>query len=271
MSGPLFAPEATPPAAEPAKTPDPATPDPKPDPAVAALQEQVSGIASSVDTLTQGLQQALNAPAPEPPPAKVEPTNTDDYLTQLANNPQDTIRREAIAAAQVVAQQTYGGTANQLVETQHVGLMNQYQTQIDGIFGKDTWTEVFVPKMQSDLQGLRQANLAAIAHPDTIKILVDRIVGQEREALNERETKFKTGQQEEWVATRTEIAASLPASGMTRRVSADGTPDPETKLFLSEVAEKTGQKIDPARFLRIMNAGNTLEDWQEAQKEQKAS
>lgn len=261
MDTPLFPPDSAPtPETPPAETP-PETPPipPAPDPAVAELREQVQTLAST-------LQQAMEAPAPEPTPPAPEPQDPSDYLTDLANKPQETIQREALRIAQAVVAQGYGGTAQQLTDTSHKMLISEQRQAIDGEFGKGTWKELYEPALASDLEAIRKANPVALSNPDSIQILVDRVTGQQRAALNERESKHKTAQQEEWVSTRTEIANSLPPSGLTRRSSADGEPDDETKLFLAEVGNATGEKMDPKQFVKLMTSGNKLEDWQSTQK-----
>ena len=266
MDQPLFPEETAP--ATPTTTPvEPSTapPVPGPNPEVAALQEQVNGLTRNLESLTGTLREALTPRTPEPTePERVDP---NDYLSALANSPQETIRKEAAEVARKQLEESYGTFGNQMVETQHRMLMNDQQRQIDEEFGKGTFAEVYKPKIEKDLETIRKRNPMALANAESMQILVDRVTGQNRTTLNERETQAQTKKQEEWVATRTEIANSLPPAG-PRRGSPDGTtPDDDTKLFLAEIEAKTGEHMDPAAFLKLMGAGNKIEDWERVQKE----
>lgn len=248
------------PANEPAPTP---TPVPEPDNRVGVLETQVSQMAEHIQSLTRSLQQALDTPVETPPPPKPEPTG-DEYLDRLARQPKETIAETAAETALRVARETMGPGLTQLFDTAGRLVLQEKRNEVDSQFGPGAFEAEFLPSLKQNLDQLRKVNPKAVADPDTVQALIDRIRGQKFDALVTRREAHGKAMADSKQKGLEEIVSAIPGGGgrFTMQKRGPGAELPEDfDQFSRELTAATGTPIDKDEFARLHKAGNTIDDF----------
>ena len=261
-------PEAKPNGADPAKEGSPPPGDTVMAERLETLATQVESTNATVAQLSSALTAALQQPAAETPTV---PESADDLVTRLATQPKETIEE--------VAREVYNKSSAQRIEPMlstgisglHTVLVGQHKSEIDTEFGPGTWDKVFQPALGPVFQNMAKSEPQSLADPDRLKAQITLLKGEFRGELNDRETAHTKKTAEERAAERAEIVATLPSPGIKR--TNDGTTTELTddaKLFISETDKSTGSATGTEYFVKLLNSGNTLADWQAIQpKEEK--
>lgn len=227
---------------------------------LASLAQSQGQTATILQQINQQLQQ-LGRPAPAPEAAPLDP---NDLVSQLASDPEGTIKRVAQSALKEgnQAQLQVLGT---LINTQHQNLVDDAEFDVDRQFGEGSWKEVIKPKLDPFLSELRTSNPTALADHQTLTRLVNMLKGEQMQALVDRQTKHQQSlatQEEAGVKKLVDqISPHLPAAGL-KRVTNDpsGQDIPGLDLMRAEL-KREGMEIDPKEFAKYHNAGNTLSDF----------
>jgi hypothetical protein len=253
------------PAAPVADTPETPAEEPAavPDGKIAALETSVAETNQAVQNLAGRLesifaQAAAQAEANNQPAQEPVAIDNDQFLNELANDPSGTIDRRAQAVIAKMADEQLTPTLTTILETTHDTLLTKHEMEIDKEFGENTWSEIIQPAMEKDMANLRNVNYRAIADPGSIKALVDRQLGLNFKTLRERATTKEKADQE---VKEAQVSQGLPQGGQPRIRMANSEPDEDAKLFFSEIEAATGDKIDTKTFMKLHNAGNTIDDY----------
>lgn len=213
-----------------------------------------------MDRLEQAMQQltgvvadaaqALRAPQAQPQAA---PIPAEEFLTQLAANPQGVIQREATLAFQRAADASLNPAVLQVLETGSQQLLQRHAERVDGEFGEGTFAEVFQPQLEKDMAQLKVVNPKAMADPSTVAALVDRLYGGANfEGLMERRRGLEA------TARNRGLSHVLPAGGVPRlRASknlAEEVPD-DVEGFIRNVEKVTGEQVDRKHFAKLYHTG----------------
>lgn len=183
------------------------------------------------------------------PPAASQGT-AEDFLNQMAQDPQGAIRR--------IAQETYASSAgetltpavSQVLEMAKQQLLTQHEMRVDNEFGTGTWAEVFKPAVERDLAQLQKTNPHAIANGEIVGALVDRQFGGPNfEKLMERRKALDDGRARG-------ITNLVPGGGYPRlrEAAADSMPG-DVEGFLRDVERATGENIDRKHFSKLYKTG----------------
>lgn len=241
---------------------DKPAPEPTPNP-TSDLEARVNQMASSIETLSNALRQALETPAPEPPaPRAPEPTG-DEYLDRLARQPRETITETASEAARRVAREDVGPMLNQVLDTAGRIVLNEKAQQIDQQFGTGVFQEEFTPILDKNLAELRKINPRATADPEAIQALVDRIKGQKLDVLIARREAHGKTMAEQRERGIKEIVSAIPSGGgrFQARSPRGGELPEGYDQFAREIEASTGEPMDKELFAKLHGAGNTIDDF----------
>jgi hypothetical protein len=220
-------------------------------PAPSAEGDRLERLESSMAELTATVRDAAaalrNTPAPQGPQR-----TPDEFLSDLATDPRGVIRNEATQAAREMMAQSLNPAVLQVLENGNAQLMRDHEATIDSEFGEGTYSEIFKPQLDRDIAQLKQVNPRAIADPQTMDALVNRLYGgQNFHMLSERRQAF------EKTAQVRGLSHLLPRGGVPRlRV---GNPaeelGPDHEQFLREVEKATGETKDRKQFARLLHTG----------------
>lgn len=184
----------------------------------------------------------------QPPQAPQKPP--DQYLNDLAADPQGTIQREARDAARAEADSRLGPALLQMIDTTSKQLLQGYQLKVDSEFGLGTFDEVFRPQLDKDLAQLRAINPQAMADANTIEALVNRLYGGDNfHRLSERRQGLEK-------AASRGINHLLPTGGVPRlrQVTGDELPA-DVEQTLREIEKNTGEDIDRKKYAKLYYSG----------------
>jgi hypothetical protein len=220
-------------------------------PAPPATGDRMDRLESAMAQLTDTVRDAAAALRATPPQPGPQRTN-DELLSDLATDVRGTIRNEAGQAAREIMAQGLNPAILQVLENGNTALMRDHQNVIDSEFGEGTYDEVFKPQLERDIAQLKQVNPRAIADPQTMDALVNRLYGGPNfHMLSERRQAF------EKTAQVRGLSHLLPRGGVPRlRV---GNPaeelGPDHEQFLRETEKATGETIDRKQFARLLHTG----------------
>lgn len=218
---------------------------PAPAPADARLDRLEQAMGQLADTVRDAANRLTQAPT-APPVQK-----PDEFLNDLAANPQEVIRREAAFAARQVGQEQNPVLMNVLsASNQH--LMNLHRQKVDGELGEGTFDELFLPQLNKDVAQLKSINPQAIADPATLEALVNRLYGGDNfPVLMERRRNL-----EETARVRG-VSHLLPSGGVPRLRAGNPQEEihPDAELFLREVEKATGENVDRKTYTKLYHTG----------------
>jgi len=227
------------------------------EPAPAAAQappqadNRMDRLESAMAQLTDTVRDAASALRSSPPQQGPQQT-PDEFMNDLAANPQGTIERVATRAAQAMAAQQLNPAVLQVLDTANAQLMNGHRQKVDSELGDGTFDEIFKPQLDKDIAQLRQINPKAVADPATLEALVNRLYGGDNfpVLMDRRRTLEKTAQVRG-------LSHLLPSGGVPRlRV---GNPleeiPPDAETFLRDVEKSTGENVDRKHFAKLYHTG----------------
>lgn len=225
---------------------------------IASNAELVSANADLVARLESATAAIQNPPAP--PAAPIVPASADDTLTRFAKDPAGVMAEAARGELDATVSAQIMPLMQTLVAGQHDSTMAAQRARIDAEVGMPgTFDEVIMPLLKPSLDGLRNSNPMALADAGTITALVDRVAGQQRKEMNQREVNGAALATKTKEAQLAEVVSSLPQGSAPMSTPTAVTPD--MKTFLGEVAKATGETPNEEAFLGMMNTGNTLADY----------
>lgn len=221
-----------------------------------AISETNQAVMSLTRTLASSAEQAVRAEAAAERAAGAP--DMDEFRAELVQDPAGTIDRRAQVVVERLAGEQLNPTLNTIIETTHETLLAKHEAQIARDFGEEAWEKVIAPAVAADVNTLRERNIRALADPTAIKALVDRQVGMNWRDLSERQATTKVAQEK---AKAEEISTGLPQGGQPRvRLNPD-QPDEDVKTFWADIEGATGEKIDKPLFMKLHQAGNTIDDY----------
>lgn len=215
----------------------------------ARLDRVEQSIAALNGTIQEAIQ-TLRNPAPVPQaPAKATPP--DEFLNELAANPQEVIQREARAAFQSAADATLNPAVMQVLDTASRQLLNERQLAIDTQFGIGTWDAEFRPQLEKELAQIRSGpNPRGIADGELLDALVHRQYGQNFEKLMDRRRTIESA------AARGHAHHLIPAGGVPRlrQQTADDLPN-DVEQTLRDIEKATGESINRKAYAKLYYTG----------------
>ena len=227
------------------QAPAPAVPSPP------QAEDRMSRLESSMAELTATVRDAAAALRATPAAPQAQ-QSADDFLTDLAANPHGVITNVASQAAAAVMARELNPAVLQVLENGNDQLMRSHEERIDSEFGEGTFKEIFKPQLDNDMRQLKSVNPRAIADPQTVNALVNRLYGGDNfHMLSERRTAL------EKTAQVRGLSHLLPRGGVPRlRV---GNPNeelgPDHELFLREADKATGENTDRKAFAKLLHTG----------------
>jgi hypothetical protein len=208
------------------------------------LEQAMGQLAGVVQDAANRLTQA---------PQQATPQTNDEFLNELAQNPQAVIQRVAADTFRRTAQETLNPAVLKVLDTSRNQLMERERERVDGDFGEGAFDEIFRPQLNKDLDELRQHKPDAIADPATVRALVDRLYGGDNfPVLLERRANLEKNAR---MSGRSHL---LPSGGVPRL---RGSPNPQEEIppdaeqFLREVERNTGEAIDRKQYARLYHTG----------------
>ena len=232
---------------------------PAPDPvAEASRVSQENAATYRMDRLENAMAELTNVVRdvgqklvmPQAPP----PKDASEFLNDLASDPQGVIRREVAAQAGQMISQQMNPTMLQVLDTQKDYLLRHHQQTIDQRFGEGTFEEIYKPTLSSELSQLRSVNPHAMASPEVMDALVNKIGGQKYDDLRQREAAV------EKYARQRGLSHLLPGGGIPRLRGGGADPEvPEdVEQFLRGVEKQTGETIDRKRYAKNYHSGREV-------------
>lgn len=206
------------------------------------LERAMSDLGSTVRAAAERVTsiQAPAAPAQRP----------DEFLNELAADPQGVITRVARETFQAAAEATLNPAVLQVLDTASKQILQGHQLRVDSEFGLGTFDEVFRPQLEKDLNQLRAVNARATADPATVEALVNRLYGGENfpklvERRNGLEKSHTRG-----------VSHLLPTGGVPRlrQLTGDELPH-DVEQFLRDTEKVTGDYTDRKRFSKLYYSG----------------
>jgi hypothetical protein len=229
------------------------------------VSEQVGPIQKSVEQFNQFLTklQEQSQQANEP----AAPVDETDWATKFYNQPQETVQTEVASQTSPVIQQA--------ATTMGTMLMDQQKAAIDSEFGEGSWDEVFKTRLDPVVADAAKNNPMSLMSPTAIQNAVNTIKGDNFAALAkramERAEAAQSGPDKDLVnAVAEQVGSQFQMTGGLRRVKGDGVEkldDADSTDFLKKFFENTGETINPERLAKVMNTGNTYDEWKAATKE----
>lgn len=221
-----------------------------------ALESASSQAANAAQTV-----QAASAPPRAPAPGEM---TADEALKELANDPAGFASKVADGRIATAIADQFAPVLRPLLETTHANIINEHRAIFDSNIGVGKFDEIIMPQLQRDMDNLNRTNPAALGSKDTIRALVDRLQGQNREAINKAEgdvTDLRAKGDEDLVAR---VVQQLPPSMRPRQTGTQAKLDQDGELFFEEIAKATGEKPDEKTFLALHGAGSGLQDYIDA-------
>ena len=231
-----------------------------------ALKEQVSGTAAAVQSLTETLQAAINAPQQTAPVAEseAEPTSVDDTLRELTTDPEALIKRISEETVNKARVDTFEPAIQQVYDAQHMQIMAEQKIEVDAEYGTGTWDEKFAPQLTPVYAQLRSVDPAKLADPNYVKANVAVVGYNLRGELATAKAATGKAAEEAKVAERTEIINALPSGSIRRVAGAKGEVTQEMTEFLARTEKGGGGKVGGEEFEKLHNTGNSLAEYLEA-------
>jgi hypothetical protein len=233
----------------PAQPPEPATEvaeqqaPPEPD----RMDRLESAMSELTETVRLAAQQVAGQRQAAPPQSQ------EDFLNELAADPQGVISRVARQTFHESADETLNPAVMQVLDTGSKQLMAAHEARVDAEFGVGTFNEVFRPQLEKDVSQLRQANPRAMADPATMEALVNRLYGGDNFGmlLERRKAAEKEG--------RLGVGNHLMPSGGVPRLRGGGNAGDEipadVETFIREVERSTGEQVDRKEYAKLYHTG----------------
>ncbi len=256
------------------------TPETTPDPAAALAAQaeqitaqgaQISELTSTVGSLVQGIQ-AHQAQQASPPPVESEgPPET--FNDRLIANPQGAIE-------QLIADQLKGITPvlGGILGSGAAAITAQKALLVDQEFGAGAWAEFFEKPMDMLQEKRRTTNPASLMDQSLLDGDINSLKGIHLDKLVD----FRTKSRETVLAKAKEGEETLLSSvlkqipnrtnltgGIGILPNGDEVITPELEGFLKERSAATGTQIDPKTWVKKMDYGSSLLDYEAKQLELK--
>jgi len=184
-------------------------------------------------------------------PVAGPPRTSEEFLNDLAANPQDVIQRVAADTFRKAAQETLNPAVLRVLDTASHQVVSAEQMRVDAEFGMGTFDELIRPKLEAELGQLRGVNPQAVADPATVRALVDRHFGGENfDKLSERRRALVNAQARG-------LSYPMPGGGAPRLRGAkfeDEIP-PDVEQFLRDVERNTGESVDRKSYTKSYHTG----------------
>ncbi len=204
-----------------------------------AMAELTNTVRDAATRLTQ---------APQQPP----PRTSEEFLNDLATDPQGVIRRVAADTFRQAANETLNPAVMKVLDTASKQILSAHQQKVDMEFGEGTFDEIFRPQLEKDINQLRMAQPQAMADPATMEALVNRLYGGDNfPVLLERRKNLESSYKARG------LSHYLPAGGVPRlRVGnpQEEVPD-DVETFLRSVERSTGESIDRKHYAKLYHTG----------------
>ncbi len=264
-----------PPAVPPTDTPAPAVAAAAPAPGVtqdqlAEVQAQMTqSIADMGETLGNQIAQSIQSAAPPPPPAPVQ--SAEDVSADMFADPKGTVQSivDASLANQVMP------AVMPAINAVHDLAMETQRMAVDKEYGDGSFDSIVRPGIEKTMETIRAQNPTALADAGMLKRARDLAVGQNVPALIEHRDKFRKDTDERVLKERTELTESIVTNipggnHFVTRTSENPVDEEAMKDYAAVVAGATGTVIDMKELAKSRNAGNTLESFKAAHKQQEA-
>lgn len=223
---------------QPAQPAAPAAPDPS--------GERMDRVERSMAELTNAVNEAAQRLAPQAQPQRAP----DDFLNDLASDPQGVIERVAARTFEKQAAQHLTPAVLQVLDTASTQILQGHRLRVDSEFGLGTFDEKFMPALKADIAQLRSVNPRAIADPATVEALVNRLYGGDNfQDLMDRKKGIET----------------MHARGLSHLVPGGGAPrlrnptgdelPPDVEQFIRETDRATGEQTDRKQFAKLYYTG----------------
>lgn len=241
----------------------------------AALQSQVSQLATQFPQFAQQVSQAIMQLSQRQEPAQPEPKasqDASDLVSKFTEDPAGLIREIATGAYKDLTKDQ-SDLLQTLLATQSRNLLDDAAFDIDQEFGPDTWREVIKPRLDPHIRDLTGNNPKVLADQASVTRLVNMVKGELVSDLTTRkaahDAKVAQDSEASMRSITDRISATLPASGLRRQTRDPNAKDiPGFDLYSREVAAATGEQIDPKEFAKFHAiggpAGTTLSDFLKA-------
>lgn len=187
----------------------------------------------------------------------------EDFNTNFYNDPRGTI-------AHTVAEQALPVVSQNAKAISQIAV-NNHRDQIDATYGPGTWDEIYQPKLGPVIEQALQTNPVALLDSTALDNAVKSISGDtdNMTRLFEKKGSYSQTQEEQQTAsmekTRDFVLSTSNMTGGIRRVSTDNVKlDDEQKSLLKTITSDTGKAPNENRLATMINTGNTLEDWAQA-------
>jgi len=182
------------------------------------------------------------------------PQTNEDFLNEMAGDPQGVIQRVAADTFRKAAQETLNPAVMRVLDTASQQILATEQMRVDTEFGPGTFDEVFRPHIDLELAQLKGINPQAVADPGTVRALVDRRFGGENfDKLANRRMGYQRAMERG--------AYGFPGGGVPRlrgaRIGEDELP-PDVEQFLRDTDKVTGEETDRKRFGKLFNTGRDV-------------
>ena len=234
---------------------------------VQALNDQNTQLAEKVETLTSSLREATTALQSQAFPQQQQvahtpqpPADPDELIRRFANDPQSVVAEISNSEIDQRMSNTLAPMMTTIIDSAHNSVVGGERARLDAEFGPGTFDEVIMPELANDFRRLSETNQTALASSETVRALVDRVQGQHRVLLNDREKAYKESADKGEQAIVTRVVNSLPPSALPRPKAGDA-PTEEMKTFMGEVKSATGESVNEKAFIALHNAGSSLEDY----------
>ena len=222
-----------------------------PQPAAPAPDMRIDRLENAMAELTMTVRDAATRLTQAPQQAP--PRSNEDFLNDLASDPQGVIQRVAADTFRRAAAETLNPAVMQVLDTASTQLLTGHQQRVDYEFGEGTFDEVFRPQLEKDLAQLKQVNPRAMADPATMDALVNRLYGGENfNVLLERRQGLEKS------AKARGLSHVIPSGGVPRlrsNMNAEAEIPPDAELFLREVERSTGENIDRKNYAKLYHTG----------------
>jgi hypothetical protein len=229
----------------------------------ALIDEKLGPIQKSTEQLNQflaGLQEQNSTQQA----AAAEPANSEDWATKFYNSPQDTVQNEIQSVTEP--------TVRQVASTMGQLLLDKQKESVSSEFGPEAWDTYFDGPLSTAVANAVKEYPGSLMNPTAVENAVKTIKGDKFSELTALRAKIAeakpNGPDEETVEQVANRVVEM--TGGIRRTpnsSQEKLDDAESQEFLNAHFKETGTKIDTSRLAKLMNSGNSIEDWQAMNKE----
>jgi hypothetical protein len=157
---------------------------------------------------------------------------------------------------------------SQQITTVHRDTVARLKGDIDSTYGEGVWAKEFAPELDPIFERTRRDAPDRLGDVDAIEKAVNAVKGMKFDTLTEAKGKADEAKAASIEARRKEgmeyVTSNL--SGGIGVPTTKSTLPQEGKDYLDRIMRATGTRPDEAEFLRSLNSGSTLADWQAAHK-----